>query len=105
MLSNTADTKPRPKVVCTEAAGSLSTGIKLAAVTRKIRNRLPLSERTASRQGAGRICAPSRMAAHKQHADQPIRKDWPRDHTVDWMRRGVVGRIIGGAIAAILILV
>jgi len=44
------------------------------------------------------------VAAHKQHAYQPIRKDWPRDHTVDWMRLGVVGLIIGGAIAANVIL-
>lgn len=44
------------------------------------------------------------VAAHKQHAYQPIRKDWPRDHAVDWMRLGVVGLIIGGAIAANVIL-
>ncbi|TXH74899.1 SLC13 family permease [Thiobacillus sp.] len=44
------------------------------------------------------------VAAHKQHAYQPIRKDWPRDHQVDWMRLGVVGLIIGGAIAANVIL-
>ena len=44
------------------------------------------------------------VAAHKQHAYQPIRKDWPRDHTMDWVRLGVVGLIIGGAIAANVIL-
>ncbi|MBC2729772.1 SLC13 family permease [Thiobacillus sp.] len=44
------------------------------------------------------------VAAHKQHAYQPIRKDWPRDHQVDWVRLGVVGLIIGGAIAANVIL-
>jgi Na+/H+ antiporter NhaD/arsenite permease-like protein len=40
------------------------------------------------------------IAARRQHAYQPIRKDWPRDHQVDWMRLGVVGLIIGGAIGA-----
>lgn len=44
------------------------------------------------------------IAAHKQHAYQPIRKDWPRDHAVDWVRLGVVGLIIGGAIAANVLL-
>ena len=44
------------------------------------------------------------IAARRQHAYQPIRKDWPRDHQVDWMRLGVVGLIIGGAIAANVIL-
>ncbi|HEX7972267.1 MAG TPA: SLC13 family permease [Thiobacillus sp.] len=40
------------------------------------------------------------IAAHQQHAYHPIRKDWPRDHHVDWMRLAVVGLIIAGAIAA-----
>jgi Na+/H+ antiporter NhaD/arsenite permease-like protein len=40
------------------------------------------------------------VAARQQHAYQPIRRDWPRDHHVDWMRLGVVGLIIVGAIAA-----
>ncbi|MGE5319497.1 MAG: SLC13 family permease [Hyphomicrobiaceae bacterium] len=44
------------------------------------------------------------IAAHRQHAYQPIRKDWPRDHHVDWLRLGVVGLIIGGAITANVVL-
>jgi Na+/H+ antiporter NhaD/arsenite permease-like protein len=40
------------------------------------------------------------IAARRQHAYQPIRKDWPRDHHVDWVRLGVVGLIIAGAIGA-----
>jgi len=40
------------------------------------------------------------FAARQQHAYQPIRKDWPRDHQVDWVRLAVVGLIIAGAIGA-----
>lgn len=40
------------------------------------------------------------IAARQQHAWQPIGKDWPRDHRVDWMRLGVAGLIITGAIVA-----
>jgi Na+/H+ antiporter NhaD/arsenite permease-like protein len=44
------------------------------------------------------------IAARRQHAYQPIRKDWPRDHHVDWMRLAVVGLIIAGAIGANVVL-
>src|SRR5689334_955887 len=40
MLSKTADTKPRPRVVWGPAAGSALTGISEAASTRDNRNRL-----------------------------------------------------------------
>ena len=40
------------------------------------------------------------FAARQQQAYQPIVKDWPRDHTVDWPRLGVVGLIVGGAVLA-----
>lgn len=40
------------------------------------------------------------FAARQQQAYQPIVKDWPRDHTVDWPRLGVVGLIVAGAVLA-----
>ena len=40
------------------------------------------------------------IAARRQHAYQPIRKDWPRDQRIDWTRLAVAGSIIVGAIAA-----
>ena len=43
MLSNTADTKPRPSVDCGEAAGRLSTGIIEAASTSDSRNTAPFA--------------------------------------------------------------
>src|SRR5262245_48348580 len=43
MLSNTAETNPRPNAVCQEAAGSLCTGIMDAQVTSASRKMLPLN--------------------------------------------------------------
>src|SRR5262245_29121727 len=43
MLSNTADTKPRPNAVGQDAAGSFSTGIIEAQVTSASRNTEPLN--------------------------------------------------------------
>ena len=43
MLSNTADTKPRPNAVCHDASGSFSTGIIDAASTSDSRKTLPLN--------------------------------------------------------------
>ena len=43
MLSNTADTKPRPSAVCHDAAGSFSTGISEAQTISDSRKMLPLS--------------------------------------------------------------
>ncbi len=40
------------------------------------------------------------VAARQQQAYQPIRKDWPHDHKVDWTRVAIVFLIIAGAIAA-----
>src|SRR3954469_13554668 len=42
MLSNTAETKPRPIAVCQDAAGSFSTGISDAQVTSASRKIVPL---------------------------------------------------------------
>jgi Na+/H+ antiporter NhaD/arsenite permease-like protein len=44
------------------------------------------------------------VAAHQQQAHQPIASDWPRDHHVNWAPLGIVGLIIGGAIAANVLL-
>src|SRR5215470_17478164 len=42
MLSNTAETKPSPRAVCHDAAGSFSTGIIEAQVTSASRKMVPL---------------------------------------------------------------
>src|SRR5690606_14792320 len=44
MLSNTAETQPRPKAVCHDAAGSVSTGISDAQVTSVSRNSVPFTD-------------------------------------------------------------
>ncbi len=63
MLSNTADTKPRPKAVCEEAAGSFSTGIIEAQVTSASRNTVPLTAPGSSSHSGLRSGAVTRIAA------------------------------------------
>src|SRR5690554_6473037 len=44
ILSKTADTQPRPKAVCHDAAGNVSTGISDAHVTRVNKNSVPFTD-------------------------------------------------------------
>jgi hypothetical protein len=62
MLSNTAETKPRPRVVCQEAAGNFSTGMSDAQVTRASRKTEPLNASGSSLQSGRRSVAVSRIA-------------------------------------------
>src|SRR3989442_2145284 len=64
MLSNTAETKPRPSAVCHDAAGSFSTGIGEAQVISKRRNALPLNAPGSSDHAGLRHSAAMRIAAH-----------------------------------------
>src|SRR6185436_18627759 len=63
MLSNTADTKPRPSAVGQEAAGSFSTGINEAAVTSASRKIVPLKVSGITFQSGARQPAVNRITA------------------------------------------
>src|SRR6186713_2014121 len=63
MLSNTAETKPRPSAVGQDAAGSFSTGISEAAVTSARRKMVPLKVSGITVQSGARRAAVSRMTA------------------------------------------
>ena len=63
MLSKTAETKPSPKAVCHEAAGSFSTGIIEAHRIKESRKMLPLNAPGSSFQSGCRHSAVTRMAA------------------------------------------
>src|SRR2546429_4895944 len=63
MLSNTAETKPKPSAVGHEAAGSFSTGINEAAVTNARRKIVPLKVSGITFQSGARSPAVSRMTA------------------------------------------
>ena len=54
MLSKTAETNPRPNVVCHDAAGSASTGINDADSTSDSRKAVPLSD-SGSTDQSGRL--------------------------------------------------
>src|SRR5262245_49066429 len=62
ILSNTAETKPRPSVVCHDAAGSFSTGMSEAQVTSASRNTDPLNASGSRPQSGRRAAAVARMA-------------------------------------------
>src|SRR5712691_2995145 len=64
MLSNTADTKPRPSAVCHDAAGSFSTGISEAHTMSERRNTLPLNAPGSSDHAGLRHSAAMKIATH-----------------------------------------
>src|SRR5262245_686019 len=68
MLSNTAETKPKPKVVRHDAAGSSSTGIIDAAVTRASRKIVPLKASGSTFQSGRRNGA---VANRTAQTDKP----------------------------------
>src|SRR5262245_66595339 len=68
MLSNTADTKPRPSAVGHDAAGSSSTGIIEADVTRASRKIVPLKVSGSTFQSGRRNEA---VANRTAHTDKP----------------------------------
>src|SRR5215475_11360998 len=61
MLSNTAETKPNPKVDGHEASGKFSTGISEADVTRATRNTVPFNASRMADQSGDLIPAKTRM--------------------------------------------
>src|SRR5262245_15771122 len=61
MLSNTAETKPNPKVEDHEASGKFSTGISEAAATRVTRNIVPFNASGMADQSGDLILAKTRM--------------------------------------------
>src|SRR3990167_5040115 len=63
MLSNTAETKPRPMVVGQLAGGRLSTGISDADITRQSRNNVPFSDDPMIAQSGLRSSAVTMIAA------------------------------------------
>src|SRR5215831_2870849 len=63
MLSNTAETKPRPNAVCQLADGSLSTGIIEAAVTSARRKIVPLNVLGNTSQSGRRNGTAARITA------------------------------------------
>ena len=64
MLSNTADTKPRPSAVCQDASGSFSTGIIEAQVTSASRKIVPLKVSGMTSQSGRRSGAVTRITTH-----------------------------------------
>ena len=64
MLSNTADTKPRPSAVCHDASGRCSTGIIEAIVTRDNKNIAPLKASGSNDHSGLRTGADTRIATH-----------------------------------------
>src|SRR5258708_19036627 len=64
MLSNTAERNPRPKAVSQDAAGSFSTGIIAAVVTRASRKIVPLKVAGRRDQSGLRKGAETRIATH-----------------------------------------
>ena len=72
MLSNTAETKPRPNVVCHDAGGSCSTGIIDAASTSDSRNTAPRAASGSSSQSGRRIGAVQQD--HDPHRDADERE-------------------------------
>ena len=64
MLSNTAETKPRPIATTADAGGSCSTGIIDAMVTSESRKTEPLRVSGMTSQSGRRIGIDSRIAAH-----------------------------------------
>src|SRR2546430_1809260 len=64
MLSNTAETKPRPSAVCHEAAGSFSTGMSEAQRMSDSRKMLPLNAPGSSDHCGARHGALTRIASH-----------------------------------------
>ena len=79
MLSNTAETNPRPSAVCHDATGSFSTGIIEAAVTSASKKIVPLNvsgitAQSGRRNGAaGQKHRPHREPKHR-HATKQCRK-------------------------------
>ena len=63
MLSNTAETKPRPSVVAQDGVGNAATGISEAHHTSASRNRLPLKALGSRFQLGGRYAASSSRAS------------------------------------------
>src|SRR5215475_2527725 len=61
MLSNSAETKPNPKVESHEASGKFSTGISEADVTRATRNTVPFNASRMADQSGDLIPAKTRM--------------------------------------------
>src|SRR3954452_11221132 len=64
MLSNTAETKPRPSAVGQDATGSLSTGIIEAAVTSASRKIVPLNVSGITDQSGLRKGAVKKITIH-----------------------------------------
>jgi hypothetical protein len=64
MLSNTADTKPRPSAVCHEATGSFSTGIIEAHTHQREQEDAALERTGQQAPGRVRTGAVTRMATH-----------------------------------------
>ena len=64
MLSNTAETKPRPSAVCQDASGSFSTGIIDAEVTSASRKIVPLKVSGMISQSGRRNGAAARITTH-----------------------------------------
>src|SRR6267142_2013691 len=64
MLSNTADTKPRPSAVCHDAGGSFSTGISEAQTMSDRRKMLPLNAAGSSDHAGWRHSAAIAIATH-----------------------------------------
>src|SRR2546426_4943112 len=64
MLSNTAETKPRPSAVCHDAAGNFSTGISEAHTMSESRNTLPLNAPGSSDHAGRRHSAAMKITTH-----------------------------------------
>src|ERR1700674_3591823 len=64
MLSNTADTNPRPSAVVHDADGSFSTGISDAHTMSESRKTLPLAAAGRSDQAGRRHSAAMKIATH-----------------------------------------
>src|SRR5207302_8902936 len=92
MLSNTAETKPKPSAVGHEAAGSFSTGINEGAVTNASRKIVPLKVSGITFQSGARGPAVSRMTA---------RTAMPRTGTVASRARNLALAMSVGACAAV----
>ena len=73
MLSNTAETKPKPKAVCHDAAGKCSTGIIDAIVTSESKKIVPFIAPGNSDQSGLRSGTASKIATHTA---TPITGNW-----------------------------
>src|SRR4051812_5078265 len=85
MLSNTADTNPRPRAVGHDAPGSSLTGIIDAQLTRANRNTEPLNASGNSPQPGRRTGAVASSATHSAMASTGMRSASPGMNTLQTM--------------------